>query len=69
MPKWKTFLTMEFKAEVEAENEDEARDRLFLYIFNGYNDARQSDINNIEITKWWGFGDEVKDERRNQKKK
>lgn len=58
--KWKVFLTMEFEAEVEAYTEEEARDRLFFHIFNGYNDVKVSDIENIDVTKWWGGANEVK---------
>lgn len=58
--KWKVFLTMEFEAEVEAYTEEEARDRLYFHIFNGFNDAKVSDIENIDVTKWWGGANEVK---------
>ena len=58
--KWKVFLTMEFKAEVEAETEEEARDRLYFHIFNGFNDVKVSDIDNIDVAKWWGGANEVK---------
>ena len=59
MKTWKVFLTMEFTAEVEADTEDEARDRLFSRVFNGYNDVKVSDIDNIEVKKWWGGANEV----------
>ena len=58
--KWKVFLTMEFEAEVEAETEEEARDRLYFHIFNGFNDVKVSDIDNIDVSKWWGGANEVK---------
>lgn len=58
--KWKVFLTMEFNAEVEAETEEEARDRLYFHIFNGFNDVKVSDIDNIDVAKWWGGANEVK---------
>ena len=61
MPKrWKVFLTMEFDGIVEAETEEEARDRLYFHIFNGYNDVKVSDIENINVAKWWGGANEVK---------
>ena len=60
MKTWKTFLTMEFTADVEANTEEEARDRLFFHIFNGFNDVRVSDIDNIDVKKWWGGANEVK---------
>ena len=63
MPKWKVFLTMEFTADVEAETEDDARDRLYYFIYNGFNDAYQRDIDNVEVKRWWGGADEVKGER------
>ena len=60
MKTWKTFLTMEFTANVEADTEEEARDRLFFHIFNGFNDVRVSDIDNIDVKKWWGGANKVK---------
>ena len=54
MAKWKVFLTMELEAEVEAENEEEARDRLFFHIYNGCRDVNVWDIDNINVKKWWG---------------
>lgn len=60
MPKkWKVFLTMEVSAEVEAYTEEEARDRLFFHIFKGCNDVKVSDIDNIDVKKWWGGANEV----------
>ena len=60
MKTWKTFLTMEFTANVEADTEEEARDRLFFHIFNGYNDVKVNDIDNIDVKKWWGGANEAK---------
>ena len=54
---------MEFTADVEAETEDDARDRLYYFIYNGFNDAYQRDIDNVEVKRWWGGADEVKGER------
>ena len=54
MSKWKVFLTMEFEAEVEAETEKEARDRLFYHIYNSYQDVNVWGIDNIDVKKWWG---------------
>ena len=60
MPTWKVFLTIEFSADVEAETEEEARDRLFFHVYNGYNDVKVSDIDNIDVKRYWGGADEVK---------
>ena len=60
MPKWKVFLTMEFEAEVEADDEDSARDDLANFIVDGYEPFHQRNIENVRLKRYWGGADEVK---------
>ena len=60
MPKWKVFLTMEFDGIVEAETEEEARDRLEDYIENGMPHHCDREIERWGVKKWWGGANEVK---------
>ena len=60
MPTWKTFLTMEFMAEVEADTEEEARDKLFKkveYPLRFFRNEWSSE--NPTIKRWWGGANEV----------
>ena len=58
MKKYKAFLTMEFEADVETENEDEARDMLAARITNcGCHSCGR--IQNAKVKRCWGGGKEM----------
>ena len=65
MKKYKAFLTMEITADVQAKDEDSAREALRRAItFNqisGYING-SFDVKNIEVKRYWGGGKEVKDD-------
>ena len=58
MKKYKAFLTMEFEADVETENEDEAREMLASRIKNcGCHSWGR--IQNAKVKRYWGGGKEM----------
>jgi len=63
MKKYKAFLTMEITADVQEENEDEARDLLAKQIkfseVRGIKDAGIFYAKNIKIKRYWGGGKEM----------
>ena len=63
MKKYKAFLTMEFTADVQEENEDKARDLLAKQIqfseVRGIKDAGIYYAKNIKIKRYWGGGKEM----------
>lgn len=62
MPKYKAYLTMEFTADVQAIDEDSARDTLAEFIQNGYKPFYSPAISNIKLTRYWGGGNEILDD-------
>lgn len=57
--KWEVFLTVEFDGIVEAETEEEARDKLEDYIENGMPHYCDKEIESWGVKKWWGGANEV----------
>ena len=61
MPKWKVFLTMEFEAEIEADEEREAVNKLdkkIEYALRFFRNDWSSE--NPTIKRWWGGANEIK---------
>lgn len=52
MKKYKAYLTMEFTADVQASDEDSARDTLAEFIQNGYKPFYSPAISNIEVKRY-----------------
>ena len=62
MKKYKAYLTMEFTADVQASDEDSARDTLAEFIQNGYKPFYSPAISNIEVKRYWGGGNVILDD-------
>lgn len=62
MPKYKAYLTMEFTADVQAKDEDSAREALRRAVtfdeISGYCDGSY-DVKNIVVKRYWGGGNEI----------
>ena len=63
MKKWNVYLTMEFGADVETENEDEAREMLAARITN-CGCQSWGRIQNAKVKRYWGGGKEVRNEQK-----
>lgn len=65
MKTYKVFLTMEFTADVQAANEDEARELLRRCVscseIRGCNGNGVYYAKNIKVKRYWGGGNEVDD--------
>ena len=59
MKKYKAYLTMVFTADVQASDEDSARDTLAEFIQNGYKPFYSPAISNIKLARYWGGGNEI----------
>ena len=63
MKKYKAYLTMEFTADVEAINEDEAREALRRAVsiddVCGYCNGTEYSVENVKIVRYWGGGNEI----------
>ena len=63
MKTYKAYLTMEFTADVKAANEEEAREALRRAVefseISGYANGSAYDVQNIEVKRYWGGGNET----------